>query len=43
MSMGILSALTTGWWGSVSDRRGRKPVLIISLMGMVLMDVVFLV
>lgn len=41
--MGILSALTTGWWGSVSDRRGRKPVLLVSFTGMLLMDIVFLV
>lgn len=43
LSMGILSALTTGWWGSVSDRRGRKPVLLISFTGMLLMDIIFLV
>ncbi|KAM0789782.1 hypothetical protein ACM66B_006635 [Microbotryomycetes sp. NB124-2] len=41
--MGCLSALTTGWWGSVSDRHGRKPVLGAALLGLNLMDIVFLV
>ncbi|GAA5930082.1 uncharacterized protein JCM15063_004710 [Sporobolomyces koalae] len=42
LMMGILSSLTTGWWGSVSDRKGRKPVLIVALFGTVAMDTVFL-
>ncbi|GAA5958654.1 hypothetical protein JCM3765_006709 [Sporobolomyces pararoseus] len=41
--MGILSSLTTGWWGSYSDRKGRKPVLILAMLGTVLMDTVFLI
>ncbi|GAA5987261.1 hypothetical protein JCM5350_008122 [Sporobolomyces pararoseus] len=41
--MGILSSLTTGWWGSYSDRKGRKPVLILAMFGTVLMDSVFLI
>ncbi|KAK4051582.1 hypothetical protein OIV83_002722 [Microbotryomycetes sp. JL201] len=41
--MGCLSALTTGWWGSLSDRHGRKPVLGAALLGLNLMDIVFLV
>ncbi|GAA5901855.1 hypothetical protein JCM6882_008691 [Rhodosporidiobolus microsporus] len=40
--MGILSSMTTGFWGSLSDRRGRKPVLVLALLGTVLMDSVFL-
>ncbi|GAA6048675.1 hypothetical protein JCM3770_002014 [Rhodotorula araucariae] len=40
--MGILSSLTTGWWGAFSDRRGRKPVLLLALFGTVMMDTVFL-
>lgn len=40
--MGILSSLTTGFWGAFSDRRGRKPVLILALCGSLAMDVVFL-
>lgn len=33
LCMGILSALTTGFWGAVSDRLGRTSVLAISLLG----------
>lgn len=40
--MGCLSALTTGWWGSLSDRRGRKIVLVMAVLGFNLMDIVFL-
>lgn len=31
--MGVLSALTTGWWGSVGDRIGRRRIMALSLMG----------
>lgn len=41
--MGILSALTTGWWGSVSDRRGRNPVLLISFTNTLLLEIVFFI
>lgn len=40
--MGCLSALTTGWYGSISDRYGRRPILTLALTGMCLMDIVFL-
>ncbi|CAO1631547.1 unnamed protein product [Sympodiomycopsis kandeliae] len=42
MSMGLLSALTTGFWGGLSDRRGRTKVLGISLFGVLLVDASFL-
>ncbi|KAF9014116.1 major facilitator superfamily domain-containing protein [Cyathus striatus] len=33
-SMGILSCLTTGWWGAFSDRHGRTRVMGISIIGL---------
>jgi len=41
--MGILSSATTGFWGALSDRRGRRPVLCVAIFGAVVMDAVFLV
>ncbi|KAK4701137.1 hypothetical protein P7C70_g5100, partial [Phenoliferia sp. Uapishka_3] len=41
--MGVLSSLTTGFWGALSDRRGRKPVLCLALFGMFVMDAIFLI
>lgn len=35
LSMGILSALTTGFWGAVSDRLGRTKVMSIAVLGLV--------
>lgn len=40
--MGILSALTAGFWGSLSDRKGRKPILALTQVGFLCADVVFL-
>jgi MFS family permease len=40
--MGILSALTTGFWGAVSDRLGRTTVMSLSIMGLVSRLVVIL-
>ncbi|GAA5919803.1 hypothetical protein JCM1841_005873 [Sporobolomyces salmonicolor] len=30
LASGVLSAVTCGWWGGLSDRKGRKPVLAVS-------------
>jgi hypothetical protein len=35
-TMGLLSALTTGWWGHFSERYGRKRVLALSTLGLFL-------
>ncbi|KAF8557288.1 hypothetical protein OG21DRAFT_346775 [Imleria badia] len=33
-STGIISWLTAGWWGSLSDRYGRRTVLFVSVFGL---------
>jgi hypothetical protein len=35
-TMGLLSALTTGWWGHFSERHGRTRVLALSTLGLFL-------
>lgn len=35
-TMGVLSALTTGWWGHFGERYGRTRVLAISTLGLFL-------
>ncbi|TKY87329.1 hypothetical protein EX895_004006 [Sporisorium graminicola] len=42
LSMGILAALTTGFWSNLSSRRGRLPVLRVSMIGIVFTDIVIL-
>ncbi|KAF7301163.1 hypothetical protein MIND_00680800 [Mycena indigotica] len=42
ITMGILSALTTGWWGQFGDRYGRTKVLAISTFGWLLSDTSFI-
>ncbi|ETS63137.1 hypothetical protein PaG_02915 [Moesziomyces aphidis] len=42
LSMGILAALTTGFWSNLSSRIGRLPVLRISMAGIVFTDLVIL-
>ncbi|EST07865.1 Major facilitator superfamily [Kalmanozyma brasiliensis GHG001] len=42
LSMGILAALTTGFWSNLSSRRGRLPVLRIAMCGIVFTDFVML-
>ncbi|KAF5350841.1 hypothetical protein D9757_012837 [Collybiopsis confluens] len=41
-TMGILSALSTGWWGHFSERHGRTRVLAISTLGLLLTDSAFI-
>lgn len=41
-TMGALSALTTGWWGQFGERHGRIPILAISTLGLLLMDLTFI-
>ncbi|KAG8905192.1 hypothetical protein FRB99_000557 [Tulasnella sp. 403] len=43
LTMGILSALTTGWWGAVGDRVGRTKVMALSLAGYLFTDVMFVI
>ncbi|KAH6918262.1 major facilitator superfamily domain-containing protein [Coprinopsis sp. MPI-PUGE-AT-0042] len=35
---GVLSLLTTAWWGALSDRRGRVFVMAIALIGLLITD-----
>ncbi|KAG9318823.1 major facilitator superfamily domain-containing protein [Chiua virens] len=35
---GILSCLTTGWWGSLSDRYGRRIVVFVAILGLLMTD-----
>lgn len=42
-SMGILSCLATGWWANFCDRHGRRPVLAASIIGLLVVDLTFLV
>lgn len=39
LCMGILSALTTGFWGAVSDRLGRTKVMSVAILGLVMRSV----
>ncbi|KAF9485211.1 MFS general substrate transporter [Pholiota conissans] len=41
-TMGLLSALTTGWWGHFGERHGRTRVLAISTLGLFLTDLTFI-
>ncbi|KDQ33438.1 hypothetical protein PLEOSDRAFT_1091491 [Pleurotus ostreatus PC15] len=41
-TMGVLSCLTTAWWGSFSDRYGRTRVMGISLLGLLMNDLNFI-
>ncbi|KAJ6612128.1 major facilitator superfamily domain-containing protein [Mycena sp. CBHHK59/15] len=41
-TMGLLSALTTGWWGHFGERHGRTKVLAIATFGLFLTDLAFI-
>ncbi|KAJ6619792.1 major facilitator superfamily domain-containing protein [Mycena sp. CBHHK59/15] len=41
-TMGLLSALTTGWWGHFGERHGRTKVLAIATLGLFLTDLIFI-
>ncbi|PFH53010.1 hypothetical protein AMATHDRAFT_118707, partial [Amanita thiersii Skay4041] len=41
-TMGLLSAVTTGWWGHFSERYGRTRVLAIATLGLFLTDLTFI-
>lgn len=35
ITQGVLAALTTGWWGRLSDRFGRKKVMATAMAGII--------
>ncbi|KAK0204888.1 major facilitator superfamily domain-containing protein [Desarmillaria ectypa] len=41
-TMGLLSALTTGWWGHFGERHGRTKVLAIATSGLFFTDLMFI-
>ncbi|KAG5641236.1 hypothetical protein DXG03_005680 [Asterophora parasitica] len=41
-TMGLLSALTTGWWGHFGERHGRTKVLAIVTLGLFITDLTFI-
>ncbi|KAI8969873.1 MFS general substrate transporter [Trametes punicea] len=41
-TMGALSAMTTGWWGSFGQRHGRTRVLAAATLGLLLTDLIFI-
>ncbi|WVQ83644.1 hypothetical protein IAT38_005786 [Cryptococcus sp. DSM 104549] len=42
LTMGVLSALTTGFWGQTSDRLGRTKVMAIVELGLLLNEICFI-
>ncbi|THU77812.1 MFS general substrate transporter [Dendrothele bispora CBS 962.96] len=42
LCMGILGCLTTGWWGSFSDRHGRTKIMGITVIGLIVTDAAFI-
>ncbi|KAJ7087857.1 major facilitator superfamily domain-containing protein [Mycena epipterygia] len=41
-TMGILGCITTGWWGSISDRYGRTRILGLTILGLLITDLNFI-
>ncbi|KDQ15965.1 hypothetical protein BOTBODRAFT_31419 [Botryobasidium botryosum FD-172 SS1] len=41
--VGVLSALTTSWWTTFSDKHGRTKVMAMALIGVLFTDVMFIV
>ncbi|KAH9939520.1 MFS general substrate transporter [Amylocystis lapponica] len=41
-TMGVLSALTTGWWGHFGELHGRTKVLSAATLGLLLTDLIFI-
>ncbi|RPD54326.1 MFS general substrate transporter [Lentinus tigrinus ALCF2SS1-7] len=41
-TMGVLSALTTGWWGHFGETNGRTRVLAVATFGLFMTDLVFI-
>ncbi|EJD42203.1 MFS general substrate transporter [Auricularia subglabra TFB-10046 SS5] len=42
-TMGILGCITTAWWGQLSDRWGRTPIMRVAVAGMLFADFNFIV
>ncbi|KAF8473108.1 major facilitator superfamily domain-containing protein [Gautieria morchelliformis] len=42
VSMGILSCITSGWWGQLSDRYGRMVIIRIAASGLLITDLNFI-
>ncbi|KAJ7255105.1 hypothetical protein B0H12DRAFT_1114200 [Mycena haematopus] len=38
----VVCFASVGWWSALADRRGRKPVLFISLLGTVFLDIIYM-
>ncbi|UZJ54085.1 hypothetical protein CBS101457_003405 [Exobasidium rhododendri] len=43
LAMGLLAVLTTGYWGGLSDRKGRTYILRLAVFGLTINDITFLI
>ncbi|KAF8185352.1 hypothetical protein K438DRAFT_1055049 [Mycena galopus ATCC 62051] len=39
----VVCFISVGWWSALADRRGRKPVLFVSLLGTAILDLIYMV